>query len=100
MLTKQLNFNLENQEACLKFYQDAPDRTNFDENWSEELTIFEKFKANLKSSLQSEEDMMIMKLVDILHSTKKQSLSPLGETLETEPFSPNEKNSPVEIPCS
>lgn len=93
---------MENQEACLKFYQDAPDRTNFDESWSEELTAFEKLKSTVKSSLQSEEDLVVIELIDILHSKKikTHSPSPLEATLETEQFSPNEKNSQVEITCS
>ena len=73
ILKLPLNYFSEYQEACLKFYKDAPDRTNFDETWTSDLTIFDKLKASLKSYLQSEEDIVIIDLVDILHSKKRTS---------------------------
>lgn len=88
---------MDNQEACLKFYQDAPDRTRFDEHWNEELTVFEKLQASLKSSLQSEDDIVIIELVGTLHPTmEKNSPSATENLLESEPFSPEKQ----EIPCS
>lgn len=91
-----------NQEACLQFYRDAPDRTNFDENWSEELTILDKLKGSLKSSLQSEDDIVIIDLIDTLSSNtiKVETKSDLTDIKSpAEPKDPEPQNNLKEIPC-
>lgn len=90
-----------NQEACLQFYRDAPDRTNFDENWSEELTILDKLKASLKSSLQSEDDIVIIDLIDTLSNTikVKTKLDLTDVKSPEESIEPEPQNNLKEIPC-
>ncbi|XP_046464579.1 MPN domain-containing protein-like isoform X2 [Daphnia pulex] len=87
-------------EACLKFYRDSPDRTNFDENWSDELTILDKLKATLKSSLQSEDDVII-DLVDTLSNmTKVKTKTDLTDVKSpAEPIDPEPQNNLKEISC-
>ncbi|XP_057364736.1 MPN domain-containing protein-like [Daphnia carinata] len=58
-------------ETCLKFYQDSPDRTDFDEIWCEELTFFDKLKTSIMSSMQSEKDAVVMDLIDTLQTAIK-----------------------------
>nr|CAH0107839.1 unnamed protein product [Daphnia galeata] len=88
-------------EACLQFYRDAPDRTNFDENWSEELTILDKLKASLKSSLQTEDDIVIIDLIDTLSNTikVKTKLDLTDVKTPEEPIEPEPQNNLKEIPC-
>ncbi|KAI9550322.1 hypothetical protein GHT06_001752 [Daphnia sinensis] len=58
-------------ETCVKFYQDSPDRTDFDEIWCEELTFFDKLKTSIMSSLQNEKDVVVMDLIDTLQTAIK-----------------------------
>lgn len=55
----------------MKFYKDALDRINFDDNWTDEVTILEKLKSMIKSNLRNEEDIAVMDVLDVFFDSRK-----------------------------
>lgn len=73
MLT--ITFSIKPQEACLTFYEDAPDRISLDQNWTRESSMLDKLKTSLKASVPNADadDVKLFELLDN-HITKKKNL--------------------------
>jgi len=67
----------------LKFYENAPDRIYFEDNWTDEITILEKLKSMIKSNLRDEDDIAVLDLLDNFmnsRNAKKLKVDILPET--------------------
>ena len=54
----------------MKFYESAPDRIYFEDNWTDDVTILEKLKSTIKSNLRDEDDIAVLDLLDNFANTR------------------------------